>query len=56
MRCRICGYRCKDQEIARMASHYRKKHPRAMAKKRKHEDTRSDSQLVYRILKKEGLI
>lgn len=61
MRCRICGYRCGNKEIARMAKHYRQKHPRSMAKhrKKKHNVAKTtvvDSSLIYRILRKEGLI
>jgi len=33
MKCSICGYRAMD--IAHMAAHYRKKHPKRMAAKKK---------------------
>lgn len=32
MKCSKCGYRAQD--IAHMAAHYRKKHPRSMGKKK----------------------
>lgn len=56
MRCRVCGYRAKD--IEHMGKHYRKKHPRSMARKRKSGkyDKKTDRALVYEILKKEGLL
>lgn len=50
MKCSKCGYRATD--IAHMAAHYRKKHPKAMAKKKdslkfkRGAYTRSDQEFI----------
>jgi len=47
MKCSKCGYRATD--IAHMAAHYRKKHPKSMAKKKGASSRRTRCPTCHRL-------